>query len=94
MSKKIVSTFAHLQAGSSSVSGVGTVTPAVIIDAIEKSELSLTEQTILITCVMSVTNTGIFGVKELLSWAYESLTDNPELVNKLIEIIESIKQSC
>jgi len=70
---------------------LGFLSAQTIITHIKKSELSLTEQTVLITIVTNITNMGIRDVKKLLSLAYESLSDTPELFNKLIEIIN---QSC
>lgn len=70
------------------------VTPAVINKAIEKSDLSLTEQTILIALITNITNTDHQNTEKLLSATYNALVDNPELFSNLIEIIKSINQSC
>ena len=66
------------------------VSPAVLTDAIEKSELSLPHQTILITIIAELTKQGVVLLKEVISEVHSTLIDNPELWRNFFKIVESI----
>ena len=70
-----------------------TVAPAEIIEVVKKSELSLTEQAVLITIITNLTNNGISNTEKILSIIYEKLIDNTDLFYKFVEILKSIYPS-
>ena len=70
-----------------------TITPAEISEAIEKSDLSLEKQTIILTLISELTKIGITKLEEIVSKVYDALINDPDLFNTFIEIIKSIASS-
>ena len=67
-----------------------TITPAEIINAVEKSNLLSIQRTTITTIIKELIEQGVENLEEILSKVQNMLMDNPELWNSFIEIINSI----
>ena len=90
-SKRVITGSGNLVAEPASMSGVGTVNPAVIIEAVDSSERSTFAKKAAITnVVVGLTVDNAIKVTELIAKIKELFSDDPEICNIVINIIMSV----